>query len=76
MLREQPLGFLGKLSRLLKVLLGLVIAISFGGMIALKANGQNVEHTSLIPDVCTLMFMLVVLITCIEFMRAMYKSGL
>lgn len=70
---KRPIGFLGKLSRLMKVLLALVIVISFGAMILLKVNGQSVEHTSLLPDVFTLMFMLVVLITCIDFIRAMYK---
>nr|WP_192963487.1 hypothetical protein [Pseudomonas fluorescens]CEK42330.1 hypothetical protein PQBR57_0377 [Pseudomonas fluorescens SBW25] len=61
------------MSRVLKALLALVIVISLGAMILLKVNGQSVEHTSLLPEVFSLMFMLVVLITCIGVMRAMYK---
>lgn len=69
----QTKGLFVTLARWMKISLAAVVAVTFAFAIAAKVQNVNVDHTSLVPDVISLVLLMVAVIFSLEFIQAMRR---
>lgn len=69
----QTKGLVVTLARWMKISLAAVVAVTFAFAIAAKVQNVNVDHTSLVPDVISLVLLMVAVIFGLEFIQAMRR---